>query len=135
MEFCGLFQKWFDNAIIDEDNTTEKDDKQKIPWDIIVNDGNYVIICELPGAVDISVNVMMDNLILSCSHELPFRSQFLVRERVSKSTSRSFKLPVDSVTDKIYSEFNNGILVIRIPRKPIFNVQITSGSSNGLKWE
>lgn len=113
--------------------TTEKRD---IPWDIISNDSNYVIIAELPGAQYVSLNVVMDSLVVSCTgYGVPVKSQFLVQERIDKPSHRTFTLPPDSIPEKIYSEFNNGLLIVRIPRKPILNVPVVNAGPHGLKWE
>ena len=83
----------------------------------------YVLDMELPGCTDKDVEINLKDRVLSISSikedkkEEKVDGEWLIRERVSKSFSRSFTLPEDIESEKVSAGFKNGLLTISIPRR------------------
>jgi len=78
---------------------------------------------ELPGVELKDVSVTVDDGILTVKGEKKFtrdtekKSYFRV-ERAEGTFVRSFTLPLGVESEKIDASYNNGILVVQIPKKP-----------------
>ncbi len=89
--------------------------------DIREEDAEYVVEAELPGLTekDIEVKVENDMLTIASSKEASREEKkggYLLRERRSESFRRSFVLPADVDREKIEARFENGLLVLSLPK-------------------
>ena len=89
--------------------------------DVSEEKDRYVLEAELPGMSqkDVDVHVEDNTLtIKSAKQEEEERNEegYLVRERRSRSFSRSFVLPKDVDRDKVEASFRNGLLTLSMPK-------------------
>ena len=103
---------------------TENSSKFTLPRvDVRETKDEYVLDMELPGSTEKDVEINLKDRILSISSakedkkEEKVDGEWLIRERVSKSFSRSFTLPEDINGEEVSAGFKNGLLTISIPRR------------------
>jgi HSP20 family protein len=90
--------------------------------DIYEKDGNIVLKAELPGIDPKTVDVRVENNVLTLRGERKFEEEvkkddFHRVERAYGTFTRSFTLPALVDTDKIKAEFKDGVLKLTIPKK------------------
>ena len=78
---------------------------------------------ELPGLSDNDIELNVEDNILTLSSKKEESTEekmdgYLIRERRNHEFARTFVLPKDVERDKVKAEFNNGLLVVSIPKKP-----------------
>ncbi|WP_407429173.1 Hsp20/alpha crystallin family protein [Treponema sp.] len=103
--------------------------------DVTENKDSYILDMDLPGRTENDVNLELNEGVLTIAssseknetkqiedkseekkeNEKP---QFLLRERRRTSFRRSFTLPKDIDAEGVTAGFKNGVLTVRIPRKP-----------------
>jgi len=88
---------------------------------IWTNDDGQVISAEMPGVQpeDINIDVTGDALSISGERkpdEVAKEAHYHRRERSYGSFSRTIQLPFMVDTNKVEANFENGVLVIRLPR-------------------
>ena len=82
----------------------------------------YVLEAELPGMTEKDVDVHVeDNMLTIKSAKEEEKEEkndegYLVRERRSRSFSRSFVLPKDVDRNKVEARFKNGLLTLSMPK-------------------
>jgi HSP20 family protein len=82
----------------------------------------YVLEAELPGMSEKDVDVHVEDNMLTIKSakeeekEEKNEEGYLVRERRSRSFSRSFVLPRDVDRDKVEARFKNGLLTLSMPK-------------------
>lgn len=91
--------------------------------DVREEEGRYVLEAELPGMDEKSVEVRVEENLLTLSsttreEKEEKRDGYLMRERRGSSFQRSFVLPRDVDRDKIHARFRNGLLVLELNKKP-----------------
>jgi len=91
--------------------------------DIHENDKRYKVVVDLPGYNQEDVSLKVDSHVLSLKSlrknaEKKENDDFLLSERNSYEFNRSFKLPKDVDESSINAKFKNGILTIKILKKP-----------------
>ncbi|WP_428770911.1 Hsp20/alpha crystallin family protein [Treponema sp. HNW] len=103
---------------------TENSSKCSLPRvDVRETKDEYLLDMELPGSSEKDVEINLKDRILSISSvkedkkEEKLDGEWLIKERVSKSFSRSFTLPEDIDSEKVSAGFKNGLLTISIPRR------------------
>jgi HSP20 family protein len=77
----------------------------------------------MPGLTKDSVDVRVDDghLIVEAERtrsELPKEAQVHLSERTYGPIRRTFKMPEDALTDGINASYRDGILDVRVPKKP-----------------
>ena len=97
--------------------------QQKKPSvDIIENEKEFILITDLPGFDKKNVNIEIEenrNLSISANSKINEESNdeiYRIRERNDGSYQRKFDLPENVVINKIDAQFNNGSLVIKLPK-------------------
>lgn len=114
-----LNRDWFDwsNQNFSLTNTT-------IPSaNIKETDNEYEVEMAAPGMTKNDFRIELHNYVLSISSEKQSESQseegknITRREFSYQSFSRSFSLPVTVETDKITAKYENGLLLVNIPKK------------------
>ena len=89
--------------------------------DVRENKDNYLIEADLPGLTEKQIDVKIENDILTLSAEVEAAEEkeydgYLVKERKSRSFSRSFALPKDVNREAITAEFDSGVLKLQMPK-------------------
>ncbi|MCD6234588.1 MAG: Hsp20/alpha crystallin family protein [Candidatus Neomarinimicrobiota bacterium] len=85
---------------------------------------DYIIHVELPGMNKKDIDISVENDVLTISGEKKERvqtkdSNCLISEIMSGHFSRSFRLPAQVDYDKIEAKWDNGVLVVKIPKSEI----------------
>ncbi len=92
----------------------------------------YEIHCDLPGVEKNNINVDIENRFLTISGHRTNDADceyYYEKERVYGEFERSFELPEDCVESKVSATYNNGVLVVVVPRAekstpPVQKIQI-----------
>jgi HSP20 family protein len=92
--------------------------------DIGENDKEYVVKAELPEVKKDDIKVNVDDGTLTISGERKVEKEekgtkFHRVERAYGSFERSFTMPDDTESDKITSEYKDGILTVHLPKNPV----------------
>jgi HSP20 family protein len=91
--------------------------------DITEGEQAYLLEAELPGYKQEDVKVQVEKHVLTLSStkesEKEERKGSLVTERCYQCFERSFTLPEDVDEEKIEGKFENGLLVLTMPKKEI----------------
>ena len=97
--------------------------QQKKPSvDVIENEKEFILITDLPGFDKKNVNIEIEeNRALSITANSKINEEsndefYRIRERNDGSYHRKFDLPENVVINKIDAQFNNGSLVIKLPK-------------------
>jgi len=85
---------------------------------------DYIIHAELPGMNKKDIDISVENDILTISGEKKERvqtkdSNCLISEIMSGHFSRSFRLPAQINSEKIEAKWDNGVLVVKIPKSEV----------------
>ena len=91
--------------------------------DIVEDNDSYQFSFEMPGLKKDSVDVRVEDghLIVEAERtrpELPKEAQVHLSERSYGPIRRTFKMPEDALTDGINATYRDGILDVRVPKKP-----------------
>ena len=91
--------------------------------DIRETEKSYIMEVDLPGYTDKNVEISLkDRLITISSSKNEERedkeADYILKERSSRHFIRRFTLPEDINSDEVSAKFENGVLVVDIPRKP-----------------
>ena len=93
--------------------------------DVREQDGAYLIEVELPGVSEKELKLELKDGVLSLSTEQKEQKEekgadgtWIRRERHQSSYSRTFELPEDGDGEKVEATFKDGLLSIRLPKKP-----------------
>lgn len=115
-EFFKPWNDWFEKNTLFGKMTTVP------PVNIIENENNYVLSLAVPGLKKEDFKIALDGLILTISNETEenreeVEEKFSRREYNFYSFSRSFTLPEDVKPELIEAKYENGLLMIMLPRK------------------
>jgi HSP20 family protein len=91
--------------------------------DVVEDTDNYQFSFEMAGLKKDSVDVRVEDghLIVEAERtrpELPKEAQVHLSERTYGPIRRTFKMPEDALTDGIAATYRDGILDVRVPKKP-----------------
>jgi HSP20 family protein len=91
--------------------------------DIVEDTDSYQFSFEMPGLKKDSADVRVEDghLIIEAERirpELPKEAQVHLSERTYGPLRRTFKMPEDALTDGIAATYRDGILEVRVPKKP-----------------
>ena len=96
--------------------------QKKLSVDVIENKKEFILITDLPGFDKKNVNIEIEEnrtLIISANSKINEESNnefYRIRERNDGSYYRKFDLPENVVINKINAQFNNGALIIKLPK-------------------
>ena len=114
----------FDNLFDDFFTTNSQGTSSVMKTDIVEKDGNYELSIEVPGVKkeDIQMKLKDGYLKVTASHntnkeDKDKEGRIIRQERVSGSYSRSFYVGNDVRTEDIKASFNNGELVVTVPKE------------------
>lgn len=114
----------FDNLFDDFFTTDSQGTSSVMKTDIVEKDGNYELSIEVPGVKkeDIQMELKDGYLNVTASHnankeDKDKEGRIIRQERVSGSYSRSFYVGYDVRTEDVKASFNNGELVVTVPKE------------------
>ena len=114
----------FDNLFDDFFTTDSQGTSSVMKTDIVEKDGNYELSIEVPGVKkeDIQMELKDGYLNVTASHntnkeDKDKEGRIIRQERVSGSYSRSFYVGNDVRTEDVKASFNNGELVVTVPKE------------------
>jgi len=115
----SLIDRAFDSFFDDTFSWARPGDHHAV--DIRESADAYVVEAEMPGLTDKDVEVKVENDLLTLASKTEASREekkggYLLRERRSASFRRSFVLPADVDREKIDARFENGLLVLRLPK-------------------
>ena len=86
---------------------------------LLEDDNSFQIMLAAPGLNKGDFKIDLNNQILkvSVNNELDDNSNYLVKEFNYHSFTRSFNIPKTAKLDKVNASYENGILIIDIPKK------------------
>ncbi|MBN2237790.1 MAG: Hsp20/alpha crystallin family protein [Bacteroidales bacterium] len=123
-QFPSLFDRFFENDMIDWSNRHFSDTNTTLPSVNIVEDSeSFEVEVAAPGFGKDDFRIELDNNVLSISsdkkveNETKEGSRFTKKEFSYQSFRRSFTLPVTVENEKITAKYENGILNVFIPKK------------------
>jgi HSP20 family protein len=104
-----------------EDQAEQSQRTWNLPLDVIENEDGYVIKASLPGVSAESLDVVLEDNVLSIkaeveAEEVAENEQFHIRERRTGHFSRSLRFPVDVNGDEIAATYTNGVLSLNVPK-------------------
>jgi HSP20 family protein len=90
--------------------------------DVYETDGDYVVELEVPGFEEKQLTVEVSDHTLSVKGERAEAKEqdekdFFLRERLATQFVRRFELPPEAVTDKVFAEFEAGVLTVHAPKE------------------
>ena len=107
--------------------------------DVVENDDNIVVKAELPGFNPDNIDIRIEGNLLQLRGEYDQNNeknegQYHVREMQHASFNRTIPLPTTVDTNKANAEFENGVLVLTLPKHETamprkINITARSGSS------
>jgi HSP20 family protein len=115
--FAPLFSG--DAATPDENETVARAWAPRV--DILENETSYQVTAELPGVKKDDVEITVENNLLTLKGERKFekdvnKEQYHRIERAYGTFARSFTLPNRVSQDQVQAKFDNGLLMITIPK-------------------
>lgn len=104
-----------------EDQAEQSQRTWNLPLDVIENEDGYVIKASLPGVSPESLDVVLEDNVLSIkaeveAEEIAENEQFHIRERRTGHFNRSLRFPVDVNGDEIEATYTNGVLSLNVPK-------------------
>jgi HSP20 family protein len=126
----GLIRYARPNALFDWDGMLDNFFTDTPVWntrapavDVQEKDDEYLMEVELPGLTDKDIELNVEDNILTLSSKKEEKTEekkngYVIRERRNHEFARTFVLPAEVDREKIKAEFNNGLLVVNIPKKP-----------------
>mgnify|MGYP003573276761 FL=1 len=104
-----------------EDQAEQSQRTWNLPLDVIENEDGYVIKASLPGVSAESLDVVLEDNVLSikaevAGEEVAENEQFHIRERRTGHFSRSLRFPIDVNGDEIQATYTNGVLSLNVPK-------------------
>ena len=91
--------------------------------DVRETENGYVLEAELPGFAENEIDVKLNDTLLTISAGADEKNEenkdgYLLRERRSRSFTRSFVLPTDVDRESIEAAFSNGVLTLELYKTP-----------------
>jgi HSP20 family protein len=120
----SVFDRVFDNDIFDWSHKNYSTTNTTLPSVNIKEDNEgFEVEVAVPGFDKSDFNIEIDNEILTISSEKTIEDKVEDDKKVTRrefsyqSFKRTFTLPVIVESDKITAKYENGILVVNIPKK------------------
>lgn len=117
--FAHIFEQFFGDA--GRGRATET--RLAPQFEIVETDDRYTIAAELPGLGKDSVEIVVDEDVLTVRGEKKAEEQqegksYLFSERSYGTFERRFQLPESVKQDAIAATYENGVLTLNLPKKP-----------------
>ncbi len=122
--YPGLFDRFFDNEILDWSNRNFSSTNTTLPSvNIKATPEGFEVELAAPGLEKKDFKIELNNNLLTISSEKRMENeiregeQFTRREFSYQSFCRSFTLPNTADAEKVAANYENGILKVMIPKK------------------
>jgi HSP20 family protein len=118
-----FFNDFFDKDLLDWSDKHFSNTNTTLPAvNIKESENSFEVEMAVPGMKKEDFKINLDNNILCISSEKQFENQtnegkYSKKEFSYQSFSRSFTLPVSADENSIKAKYNNGILMIEIPKR------------------
>jgi HSP20 family protein len=93
-----------------------------LPVDLYETDNAYVAVFAVPGVSQDQINIRFENGVLTINAEIPQpqveNARVLIQERTYGRYSRSITLPEFIEVDKAEAHYENGMLMLNLPKRP-----------------
>jgi HSP20 family protein len=93
-----------------------------LPVDLYETDNAYKAVFAIPGVNQDQINIRFENGVLTVSAEIPQQqvenARVLIQERGFGRYSRSITLPEFVEVDKAEANYENGMLMLNLPKRP-----------------
>lgn len=112
----------------------------QMPMDAYAKDDEYVLTFDLPGVRPDSVDITVENSVLTVTVERPNEDtegvNWMVRERPTGKHSRQVKLGAKLDSGSISANYDQGVLTVRIPvREDAKPYKVSIGASDNTAIE
>ncbi|NNF64627.1 MAG: Hsp20/alpha crystallin family protein [Acidimicrobiia bacterium] len=112
----------------------------QMPMDAYAKDDEYVLTFDLPGVRPESVDITVENSVLTVTVERPNEDtdgvNWMVRERPTGKHSRQVKLGAKLDSGSISANYDQGVLTVRIPvREDAKPYKVSIGASDNTAIE
>lgn len=109
------------SAMDEHRSMTRANNRNLMAMDLMENEKNFIVHCEIPGVPKEAVDITIDNGLLtikSCKEQMSETNEknFHRKERVFGSITRSIKLPTNTDTDNVKAKFEQGLLELTFPK-------------------
>jgi HSP20 family protein len=131
----STLDRLFDDVMGSAFGTAMRPDSFNPAIDVRGNDQEVVFVCDVPGVKQADLDVTLTNHVLTIQGKRSFDSrdnEQVMLGRAYGSFSRSFTLPDSLDEDKLVAELTDGVLTVRIPKRPEAQprkIQIGGGSA------
>ena len=101
----------------------------QIKVDVKESDGGYTVHAEVPGVAKEDIHVSLEGNVVSLRAEVRQHDQQKDGEKVLRSeryfgqVARSFALPADVDASQAKAKYDNGVLMLTLPKKQASNAQ------------
>ncbi len=119
-----MFERFFNNELVNWDRNNYSETETTLPSvNIKENTENFEVEVAAPGFDKSDFDIKLDNNLLTISSEKRVENEVKEGEKITRqefsyqSFTRSFTLPEIVEGDKITAKYENGILLINIPKK------------------
>ena len=117
--FAHIFESFFGDA----GRCKAVEERLAPQFEIAETESDYTIAAELPGIGKEHVEIVVDEDVLTIkgekkADEKKGEKSYLFSERRYGSFERKFQLPEAVEQDKIIANYENGVLILSLPKKP-----------------
>jgi len=116
-------QRAMDRMFDDAWRTNAPTSGSTLAFDVYETDADYRVITALPGLSIDQINITLHDGVLTISGEIPHPeleegTRALIQERFYGKFSRSMRLPQEVNVDNVEAAYENGMLVLHLPKLP-----------------
>ena len=86
----------------------------QLPVDLYEDEKNFYVCMELPGVDKNTINLELENAVLTCSSSY---SEETKNGKTDYSFKRSVPLPDEAVLDQVSASYKDGVLTVTAPKK------------------
>jgi HSP20 family protein len=121
--YANPFEQIFDQFFTDESRNPAVQTRLAPQFELAETDTEFTIAAELPGLGKENVDIKVDEELLMIRGEKKAEEQkdetrSLFSERRYGSFERTFRLPETVQTEQIAARYENGILIVSLPKLP-----------------
>ena len=119
------FVRWNPNTLFNEFDRMLEDAPRKrtltVALDVAENEDGYAVLATIPGVSADDIEIVLEDDVLTIKGEIPANTvleekQYHIRERRFGKFSRSIRFPAGVDADNIEATYENGILMLNVPK-------------------
>lgn len=116
-------QRAMDRMFEDAWRTNAPTSGSTLAFDVYETDADYRVVTALPGISIDQINITLHDGVLTISGEVPApevdeNTRTLIQERFYGKFSRSMRLPQEVDAENVDAAYENGMLVLHLPKLP-----------------